>query len=155
MDLGLRDRAVLVTGGTRGIGRAIAMAYAGEGARVATTYANDEGAANTVVQDIEAAGGMGLATRLDLSDPASIGSAIADTVERFGALDVLVANAVRWPIDARGPLSENDPDLWARALRANLEGTTTTVRAALPHLSSSSAGRVVLISSGVSRHGMA
>jgi NAD(P)-dependent dehydrogenase (short-subunit alcohol dehydrogenase family) len=63
---------------------------------------------------------------------------------------VLVANAVRWPIDARGP-----PDVWSRALRANLEGTAATVRAALAYLSRSSAGRVVIVSSGVSRHGMA
>jgi NAD(P)-dependent dehydrogenase (short-subunit alcohol dehydrogenase family) len=155
MDLGLRDRAVLVTGATRGIGRAIARAYAREGARVGITYASDEAAAAAVVQEIAAEGGSGMARRLDLAEPTSIASAVAETAEGFGALDVLVANAVRWPTDARGPLASVDPDLWAYALRTNLEGTAATVRAALPHLSRSSAGRVVLISSGVSRHGMA
>jgi 3-oxoacyl-[acyl-carrier protein] reductase len=96
-----------------------------------------------------------VAARLDLAEPASIPAAVAQTAERFGGLDVLVANAVRWPIDARGPLAESDPDVWSRALRANLEGTAATVRAALAYLSRSSAGRVVLVSSGVSRHGMA
>jgi NAD(P)-dependent dehydrogenase (short-subunit alcohol dehydrogenase family) len=68
---------------------------------------------------------------------------------------VLVANAVRWPVDARGPLATIDSHAWRRALRANLEGTATTVRFALPHLNRSSAGRIVLASSGVSRHGIA
>ena len=155
MELGLRDKAVLVTGGTRGIGRAIALAYARDRARVAITYATDEAAATTVVQQIAAEGGSGVAARLDLAEPASIPAAVTETAERFGGLDVLVANAVRWPIDARGPLAESDPDVWSRALRANLEGTAATVRAALAYLSRSSAGRVVLVSSGVSRHGMA
>ena len=131
MELGLRDKAVLVTGGTRGIGRAIALAYARDRARVAITYATDEAAATTVVQQIAAEGGSGVAARLDLAEPASIPAAVAQTAERFGGLDVLVANAVRWPIDARGPLAESDPDVWSRALRANLEGTAATVRAAL------------------------
>ena len=155
MDLGLRDKAVLVTGATRGIGRAIVLAYAREGARVGITYATDEEAAAAVVQEIEADGGSGMARRLDLAELVSIGSAVADTAEEFGALDVLVANAVRWPTDARATLTAVDPDRWAHALRTNLEGTAATARAALPYLSRSSAGRVVLISSGVSRHGMA
>jgi NAD(P)-dependent dehydrogenase (short-subunit alcohol dehydrogenase family) len=107
------------------------------------------------VQEIAAEGGLGTAARLDLVEAASIRSAITETAERFGGLDVLVANAVRWPTDARGSLAESDPDVWSRALGANLEGTAATVRAALPHLNRSSAGRVVLVSSGVSRHGMA
>jgi len=147
--------AVLVTGGTRGIGRAIALAYARDRARVGITYATDEAAATTVVHQIATEGGSGVAARLDLAEPASIPAAVTETAERFGGLDVLVANAVRWPIDARGPLAEIGPDVWSRALRANLEGTAATVRAALAYLSRSSAGRVVLVSSGVSRHGMA
>jgi NAD(P)-dependent dehydrogenase (short-subunit alcohol dehydrogenase family) len=155
MELGLRDKAVLVTGGTRGIGKAIALAYAREGARVAVTYATDEVAATTVAEEIATRGGSGMAARLDLVEPASIRSAVTETAERFGGLDVLVANAVRWPTDARGPLADSDSDIWSYALRANLEGTASTVRSALPHLSRSPAGRIVLVSSGVSRHGMA
>jgi NAD(P)-dependent dehydrogenase (short-subunit alcohol dehydrogenase family) len=71
------------------------------------------------------------------------------------ARDVLVANAVRWPVDARVRLADADGATWTRALRANIEGTAATVRLALPHLARSSAGRIVLISSGVSRHGIA
>ena len=110
MELGLRDRAILVTGGMRGIGQAIALAYAREGARVGITYAGDKAAA-AVVQRIAAESGSGFATRLDLAEPASIQSAVGETADRFGGLDVLVANAVRWPTDARGPLDWQRPIL--------------------------------------------
>ena len=84
----------------------------------------------------------------------TIASAVEATADRFGGLDVLVANAVRWPEGGRGPLTEVREDEWAYALRANLEGTASTVRRALPHLSNSPVGRAVLISSGLSRAGM-
>jgi 3-oxoacyl-[acyl-carrier protein] reductase len=155
LDLGLDGKSVLVTGGSRGIGRAIALAYAAEGARVAITFANDAAAAQGTVGAIQARRGRGLSVRLDLSDPATIDRAISTVVEAHDGLDVAVANAVRWPTDARAPLAEADPDTWRRALRANLEGTVATARAALPHLAQSTQGRLVLISSGVSRHGMA
>jgi NAD(P)-dependent dehydrogenase (short-subunit alcohol dehydrogenase family) len=155
MDLGLNDKSVLVTGGTRGIGRAIALAYASEHARVAITYATDQDAATNMVREIEALGTRGLAIPLDLEDPDTIRSAVEDTVHAHAALDVLVANAVRWPLDARAPLADVDPDTWRRALAANLEGTVAATRTALPHLARSGRGRIVLISSGVSRHGRA
>src|SRR4051794_17435689 len=153
MDLGLNGKSVLVTGGTRGIGHAIAIAYAAEGAGVAITYANDEAAAQRCREEIESHGTSGLLVHLDLSDEGSITSAVDQTVEAFGGLDVLVANAVRWPLDAREPLIDIDPDTWRHALAANLEGTVATARRALTHLTQSEAGRLVLISSGVSRHG--
>jgi len=156
MDLQLHDRTVLVTGASRGIGRAVALAYAAEGARVALTYATDEAAAAAVVDEISREHpGRAAAFPLELSDRASIEAAVVATVATFGQLDVLVANAVRWPLDAGRPLADLDAAVWDRALRANLEGTVATVRASLPHLRASGAGRVVLVSSGVSRHGFA
>jgi NAD(P)-dependent dehydrogenase (short-subunit alcohol dehydrogenase family) len=155
MDLDLAGRTVLVTGGSRGIGRAVALAYAREGARVVLTYANDREAADRVVADIAAAGdpGQALALPLDLADRASIEAAVQGAVDAFGGLDVLVANAVRWPVDTMAPLDEVAADVWDEAVRANLAGTAATVRAALPHLRAAGAGRAVLVSSGVSREG--
>ena len=108
-----------------------------------------------VAADVEAAGGEGFCVPLDLSQPVSIESAVERVVTRFDGLDVLVANAVRWPYDAREALAESDPIAWERALRANLEGTARTVRAAWPALAASGTGRVVLVSTGVTRTGMA
>jgi 3-oxoacyl-[acyl-carrier protein] reductase len=154
MDLDMDGRTVLVTGGSRGIGRAVAVAYAREGARVALTYARDDRAAAEVVDEIGVGGsGRAIALHLDLADRASIEAAVAGAVDAFGGLDVLVANAVRWPIDAAEPLGTLDAGVWDQAVRANLEGTAATVRAALPHLRAADAGRIVLVSSGVSRHG--
>jgi NAD(P)-dependent dehydrogenase (short-subunit alcohol dehydrogenase family) len=155
MDTQLRGRVVLVTGGSSGIGRATAIAFGREGARVAVTYASDADAAGRVAAEVKTAGGEAFAVPLNLSEPASIESAIETVVARWGGLDVLVANAVRWPYDAGGPLAEADPLAWERALRANLEGTASTVRAAWPALAASDKGRVVLVSTGVTRHGMA
>ena len=155
MDLRLQDRSVLVTGATRGIGRAIALAYARERARVAITFASDADAAADTVSEIEQSGGSGLSVHLDLCDRATIDAAVATVVNTHGGLDVAVANAVRWPVDARGALVDSDPGTWSTALEANLEGTVNTVRAALPHLARSPDGRLVLISSGIARQGMA
>lgn len=155
MDLKLQGCSVLVTGGSRGIGEAVSRAYAREGAGVALTYASDERAAAAVVDRITAASGRAVALRLDLEDRASIDAAVAGAVEAFGGLDVLVANAVRWPVDAMAEIDAVDPGVWDAAVRANVEGTAATVRAALPHLRAAKAGRIVLVSSGVSRHGRA
>jgi NAD(P)-dependent dehydrogenase (short-subunit alcohol dehydrogenase family) len=142
MDMQLHGRAVLVTGGSSGIGRATAMAFAREGAKVALTYRSDFDAANRVAAEVEAAGGEGFCIPLDLSEPASIDSAVEQVVTRLDGLDVLVANAVRWPYDARESLAESDPVAWERAMRANLEGTARTVRAAWPALAASGTGMV-------------
>jgi 3-oxoacyl-[acyl-carrier protein] reductase len=155
MDTGMRERAVLVSGGSSGIGRATAIAFGREGARVALTYREDREAAERVAAEVEQAGGEGLATQMDLADPSSVETAVDAVLGRWGGLDSLVANAVRWPHDARGPLADSDPTAWERAVRANLEGTARTVRAAWPALAASGRGRVVLVSTGVTRQGMA
>ena len=91
--LGLADRVALVTGGSRGIGAAIARTLAARGASVAVNFASREDAARAVCEEIEAAGGKAIAVGFDVSDPGAVDRGVKDVVERLGALQVLVNNA--------------------------------------------------------------
>src|SRR5882757_9359171 len=146
MDLGLADRVVLVTGGSRGIGRAAALAFAGEGARVALTYRSASELAEKVVAEIVAIGGEALAVRLDLSEPDSISAAIDTVRRRWDGIDVFVANAVRYPDTppGAGPAFEDVPvDQWQAVLRGSLEGTIACIQAVLPAMRVRGNGRIV------------
>lgn len=91
MNLDLEDRSVLVTGGSRGIGRAIVLAYAAEGARVTLTYSSNEEAATTTVKEVESRGGTATAVPMDLLDLASIERAVETATARYGGLDVVIS----------------------------------------------------------------
>ncbi|MEJ3749571.1 SDR family oxidoreductase [Actinomycetes bacterium KLBMP 9797] len=157
MDLGLRGRVALVTGGSRGIGAAIAVALGQEGAHVALTYRDSAEHAATVAKRVERAGGQALTVPLDLTDHATIDAAVDTVRAHWGGIDVVVANAVQWPtaMPARGGRFEDvDSSMWQGDLRANLEGTFATVRAALPAMRGRADGRIVFISSGVAEEGL-
>ncbi|MFI9782661.1 SDR family NAD(P)-dependent oxidoreductase [Kitasatospora sp. NPDC051984] len=148
MDLGLRERVVLVTGATGGIGRAVARAYAAEGARVAVAYRSDRAAAEQFADEL---GGPERAFALpyDLEDPKSPQLAVAEVERRWGRLDVLVANAVRWG-ERRIPGTRfedvPEPD-WLPVIDGNLAPTVRTVQAAVGGMRARGWGRIVLISS--------
>src|SRR5438270_12089500 len=98
----LSEKAVLVTGGSRGIGAAIARRLADDGASVAITYSSGQQKADEVVRDIQSKGGRSLAIRADNRDASAVKNAVAETIRAFGGLDVLVNNAgvaVIKPID--------------------------------------------------------
>ncbi|MFF0269654.1 SDR family NAD(P)-dependent oxidoreductase [Kribbella sp. NPDC004536] len=159
MDLGFKDAAVLVTGGSSGIGRATAIAYGREGARVAITYNSRKDSAEAVVAEIEAAGGTGFAVPMDLGAPESIAAAVASVVAQFGGLDAVVANAVSWGTlgyDERpAKIEESRPEWWTEIIRANLEGNFHLVQQVAPALRRSGHGRLVLISTDLAERGMA
>ena len=134
-------RRVLVTGGTGGIGRAIASAFSSAGATVAATSRSGR------VADVHHSMAM------QLEDADSIAAAVRDASSAFGGLDTLVANAVRWPQGFAERFESLDRDEWRAVLRANVEGTFTLVQTALPALRESPAGRIVLISSGAAEEG--
>ena len=158
MDLGLRDNVVLVTGASSGIGRVTAVAFGEEGAKVALTYHSNRAGAEEVAREVTASGGEAMVVQLDLGDEDSIRSAVDAVVERWGGVDVLIANAVEWGAPAPPwnppPFEELPSEQWQRMLRTSVDGVFHTVQAVLPFMRGRSRGRIVMLSSGNAEYGM-
>jgi 3-oxoacyl-[acyl-carrier protein] reductase len=140
----LENKTALVTGGSRGIGAAIAKRLAADGARVAITYARDADAAATVVKAIEGAGGKAVAIKADATDPAAVKSAVDQAVASLGKLDILVNNA---GTAIPKPFEETTLEELDRVIDTNLRGVFITTQAALKHMSKG--GRIITIGSCV------
>jgi 3-oxoacyl-[acyl-carrier protein] reductase len=140
-DLTLKGRVALVTGASRGIGHAVAVALAGEGAEV---VACARSSLDELTAEIEVAGGRVMGRTADVSDEPAMTALIADTVQRFGGLDIVVSNAgIRSTVDN----SELGAAEWRRVLDINLIGAFNTCRAAIPHLRTGDSGTIVIVSS--------
>jgi len=141
-------RVALVTGASRGIGRAIAERLAHEGGRVAVNFVSNRSAARQVVEGIGAAGGEALAIQADVADSAAVHSMVQQAIERFGRLDVLVNNAA---VVHHGDLfSYLDADLYRdleKMWRVNLQGILHCVRAVIPSMTHQRSGSIVNITS--------
>ena len=152
MELGLSGKVALVTGGSSGIGRAVAIAFGREQAKVAITYRTNSQAAEATVGRIREAGGEGIAVYMDLADEASIKAARAAVLDRWGQIDALVANAIHWGAEGPNPdrrIEDVPLSEWRAMVDINLIGTVATVQAVLPAMRRQGAGRIVLISSDV------
>jgi NAD(P)-dependent dehydrogenase (short-subunit alcohol dehydrogenase family) len=149
MDLGLKGRAVLVTGSSSGIGRAAAIAFGAEGARVAVSYRRNRDGAEETAERVRAAGGEALIVPYDLADPDVIRLSIATIEQEWDALNVLVNNAA--PMDLSAPTGQPFEDVplerWEAMLRQTLEGVTATLQLAVPLMRRSGWGRIVTVSS--------
>ena len=157
MDLGFEERVVLVTGGSRGIGKAAALMFGKEGARVAVTYHEQREKAQAVVEEIESFGRDAVAVPFDLDSIASISACVDTVLARWGRIEVLLNNAVRW--GERGPwempeFEKFPPDEWRPVLRANTEGTYAAIQSVLPSMRARVWGRIVNVSSGVAVDGL-
>jgi len=140
----LEGKIALVTGGSRGIGAAIAKRLAADGASVAITFAKDAGAASAVVKAIELDGGKAVAIQADAADVEAVKSAVEKTVATFGQLDVLVNNA---GTAIPKTFEETTLEEMDRVIDINVRGTLATTQAALKHMNSG--GRIISIGSAV------
>ena len=140
----MSGKVALVTGSSRGIGRAIALRLAADGCQVVVNYRAGADAAAEVVGSIEAAGGMAIAVQADVTDAAAVESLIGQTLERFGRLDVLVNNA---GVTRDGLLMRMKDEDWDMVIATNLRSVFLASRAVLRPMMRQRGGRIVSISS--------
>jgi len=143
---GLRGQAALVTGASRGIGRALAVALAGAGMRVAL-LARGRDQLGAVADECESTGGQGMALPTDVTDPAQVAAAVTAAVSRLGPVALLINNAGRIE-PAEVPFAEADLSAWWEVIETNLYGPAVVTRAVLPGMLARGAGRVVNVNSG-------
>src|SRR3984893_11867978 len=150
MSNNLEGKIALVTGGSRGIGAAIAKRLAADGAKVAITYTKGADAAASVVKEIERAGGKAIAIQADAADADAGKAAVEKTVATFGRLDVLVNNA---GTAIPKPFEEATLEEMDRLLDINVRGVFVATQAALKHMNEG--GRIIMIGSAVGERAVA
>jgi 3-oxoacyl-[acyl-carrier protein] reductase len=129
--MSLRNRVALITGGSRGIGKGIALRLAQDGARVAIAYRSNKSAAQQTLRQLQTSGADCVAVETDISDPARAEQLVRTVADRFGRLDVVVNNVgdFKW-----GTLGESPLEDWQSVFASNLMTVLYVSRAALPHM---------------------
>jgi 3-oxoacyl-[acyl-carrier protein] reductase len=145
----LANQVALVTGGSRGIGAAIAKRLAADGAAVAITYAKDDKGASAVVEAIEREGGKAVAIQAEAANAEAVKDAVEETVKTFGRLDILVNNA---GTAIPKPFEETTLEEIDRMFNINVRGTLVATQAALRHMQGG--GRIISIGSCVGERNM-
>ena len=146
----LKGRVALVTGGSRGIGRSIALALAGAGACVAVNYRVEAEAATEVVRAITGAGGAAVALQADVADPAAVTGLVEGAEAALGPLDILVNNA---GVIIKSPLNALTAGVWDDTLRINLSSAFHMTQAVLPGMRARRWGRIIMLSSVAAQTG--
>ena len=150
--LGLADRVALVTGGSRGIGKAVVALFASYGTHVAVNYVRDEQAARASVEMARSRGVHSLAIQADVSKIDDAERLVQQTVEHFGRVDFLICNAGIWE---GGPVESISEELWDKTFDINMKGTWSVCRAAVPLMKTQGFGRIVIVSSTAGQRGEA
>ena len=145
-----KDKVVLVTGGSRGIGRSIALAFARQGATVVISYAGNEAAAQETLGLLQAAGARGETVRFDVADTAACASAVESVVKTHGRLDVLVNNA---GVSVDGLVMRVKDEDWDKQLDTNLKGAFALIRAASRPMMKQKGGAIINLTSVVGEMG--
>ncbi|MFJ8244720.1 3-oxoacyl-ACP reductase [Peribacillus asahii] len=146
----LTNKVAIVTGGSRGIGAAIAMELAKNGAKVVINYNRSAGSAEQVIESIKKIGGEAYAVQADVSNSEESENLIKETINHFGKLDILINNAGITRDSTFKKLSEED---WRTVIDVNLNSVYNTSSIALPYLLESDAGRIINISSIIGQAG--
>jgi 3-oxoacyl-[acyl-carrier protein] reductase len=142
----LENKAAIVTGGGRGIGRAIALAFAREGADVCVT-ARTRSEIDEVAEQIRRMGRRAVAAVCDVSDLTAVEAAVATAAAELGRIDILVNNAGGGV--ERKFVGDDDPAIWAKVIEVNLLGTYYFSRAVLPHMKQAGGGTIINVGSGM------
>jgi 3-oxoacyl-[acyl-carrier protein] reductase len=148
----LNNKSVLITGASRGIGRAIALYFAKNGAKVAVNYSGSEAKANEVVEEIKANGGTAFAIKADISSSEDVTNMVKSVIDEFGSLDVLVNNAGITRDNLLMRMKEED---WDAVINTNLKGVFLTTKAVTRQMMKQRNGRIINIASIVGVSGNA
>lgn len=145
----LKDRVAIVTGGSRGIGKAIVQALAAEGAKVAIVYRGNQTAADELAAAVKSAGGTAIALQIDVVDRAAVQAGVEQVEKEWGPIDILVNNA--------GVIHDDlfirlEPDQWDKVIQTNLGGTYNFCRAVAYGMMKRRSGRIINVSSVAATH---
>lgn len=140
----LANRVAIVTGGAKGIGRGIALKFAGEGCNVVVNALHIEGA-QKVAAEVKALGRKSLAIAADVSNSAQVNDMVARTIKEFGKIDILVNNAGGVSGDAK--IEDTTEEAWDRVIDVNLKGQFLCCRAVIPYMKKNKYGKIINISS--------
>ena len=150
MNLGLADKVAIVTGGSRGIGKAVVSMLASFGTHVVVNYVRDETAATATVNLAQSHNVKAIAIQADVSKLDDAERLLQETVEHFGRVDFLICNAGIWE---GAPVESISEELWEKSLDINLKGTWSVCRAAVPVMKQQRFGRIVIVSSTAGQRG--
>lgn len=150
--LGLAGKVAIVTGGSRGIGRAVVDLLSSFGSAVVVNYLRDEQAAAATVAEAQEHGAQAVAIQADVARLDESDRLVNETLERFGRIDFLICNAGIWK---GAPVESISEELWDKTFDINLKGTWAVCRAAVPVMKQQKSGRIVIVSSTAGQRGEA
>jgi len=153
LSLDLEAQVCLITGGAGGIGDAITNAFSEARAKTAITYSAHRATAEALVQNLQMKGRGAFALPYDMRDYSQATTLVDQVVEKWGRLDILIANAVHWPVLAQPSFTEGDFRAWTEAVNVNEYGTAAIIREASKQMIKQKYGRVVIVSSEIAIRG--